>query len=259
MKKITVIFGGSVGLYHGYFRIFDLMENEFKCKLRRNAPAKFTTKINNIIIEFTFCYNPRRDKNYYASRKIIQEKFKDIAPKPAEEFVKTIKNTNMVLFFGLCGAFNGNKGTIYCPKEFREVFFEDKIIKHKEIFLVEPKNPVKIKNILLNHIKSKPTRIVTSNVTLTHGNIENESKEHLIILANNLSKSGDAVDKESYQVAKHFNGKLPIGVMLMSSDVLSIKKHMLTYNNFKPDVKKFNKACFNSLDFAINRLKNISK
>lgn len=252
MKKITVIFGGAIGLYNDYFRIFDAIEHYFKCIVRRVSAYKFDCKINNTKIEFRFCYNPTRDKNYYNNKKFLESMYRDLIPLPADELAKKIKNTDKVLFFGICGSFKGKISEIHTPEEFHEIFFNEVYIKHKEILKIKPMNKIEIKNILSEKIKGKKSKSITSNVTLTPNTIEKKDKAYLIILGEKLAKKGDIVDKESYQIAKYFKNKIPLGMMLMTSDILTIKKYMLTAKIFNPNKKKFNKNCIKAIKIALN-------
>ncbi len=253
MKKITVIFGGTVGLYQGYFKIFEAIEKEFNCIIRRISPFKFSGKIGNIKIDFEFCINPIKDKNYFASKKYLEtSRWKELVPPSANDVVKKIKS-DYVLFFGICGAFKGKKNQIYIPEEFKEIFFKETSIKYKHIMKITPKNKITIKNILANKVKGIKSKVITSNMTLTHKNIEKESKDHLIALANILIKHGDLVDKEMYQIAKYFNNKIPLGIMVMSSDILTVKKHMLEDKTFNLNIETFNKSCIEALKTIIEK------
>ena len=173
MKKITVIFGGSVGLYSGYFRIFDEIEKQLSCSVRRDSPYSFSTKIKDTRIEFKFCICPTRDKAYYSSKKYLETTWKEVVPVPADELVKKIKS-DKVLFLGICGSFKGKMGEISFPEEFHEILFEDVYIKHKEILKIKPMNKVAIKNILKEESDGKKKAVVTSNITLTPDAGENK-------------------------------------------------------------------------------------
>jgi hypothetical protein len=249
-KKITLIFGGTVGLYTGYFRVFDAIEKQFGCEFRRILPDKVTGKIGEYEVECLFCITPVRDINYYASKKYNETRWKEVVPKPAEEIVKEV-NSDKVLFFGICGAFKGKKNEIYLPQEFHEILFKETYIKHEEILKIKPLNKIIFDNFLTNKINGKNTRAVTSNITLTYNCIEDRNKDYLIEMAKILLKDADIVDKEMYQIVKGLSKK-KLGLMVMSSDVLSIKKHMLEYKNFDLDKKKFNKSVIDSIKVILN-------
>lgn len=256
MKKLVVIFGGTIGVYLGYFKIFHEIEKKFNCKIRRTGVNSLSCRVEDVEIDFKFCLNPIRDKNYLSLKKFLEEGYlKEVTPLPANELVKKIKNTDGILFFGLCGTFKGRKGDIYFPEEFKEVFFNT-YIKHEEISKIKPFNRIKIKNFLAKKIKGKKTRVVTSNLTLMHESMENKCKDNLVILGKILSKHGDVVEKESYQIVKSFKNKIPLGLMLMSSDVLTMKKYIFkTGYDFNPNKKRFNKYCIQSLKIALSNLK----
>lgn len=244
--KITVIFGGNVGFYLYSLQTFNAIEKYFDVIIKRTGHFKFKTKINRIAIDFLFAYGPTRDQNY----NIRKEKFaigeKEIIPLPADEVVKKIKKSDVVLLFGLCGTFKGKKSEVYIPNCFKEILFEKEIIKHEEIFKIKLKNTIKIKNILRGKLNDKSSTMVTSNLTLMPRVMEDGKENSLILLADKLSKYADAVDKESYQIAKHFKNK-KLGIMLVASDVLSIKHHMMKENQFDPNKTKFNQNCINAL------------
>lgn len=108
MKKITIIFGGPVDMYMG-FGLFNLIENYFKVKILSKSSQIFETKIDDVTLEFRFCFHPTRDELYKAAVKKHKERgWNKVIPLPADELVKKIKNTDFVLFFGLCGTFIGN-------------------------------------------------------------------------------------------------------------------------------------------------------
>ena len=79
-------------------------------------------------------------------------------------------------------------------------------------------------------------------------------KDKLISLAKKLSKFGDVVEKESYQIVKHFRNKVPIGVYIQSSDVLTNKRHML-HRKMETDKNKFNSNVVKSIKIALEKLK----
>lgn len=254
MKKLTIIFGGSYDFYYKNMNVFAALEKALKFKLKHFKKEKLTAKIKDVELEIRFAYNPTRDKNYLASKKCLEIKWKQSVPLPADEVVKKIKKTDSVLFLGHCGGFKGKPGEIFLPEKFKEIFFEDIFVKHKEIIKTRPKNPMHIKNILTKKMSGKKATVITSNLTLNPSSIENKSEKHLIKLAKILSNAGDVVEKESYPIVKYFRKKVPLGVMMVSSDVLSIKKHMMT-ENFKPDKNKFSKACINAVKVVLKELR----
>lgn len=257
MKKITVIFGGTLDWYLRYFEVFRTIEKKFNCIIRRNGINSLSCKIEDIKFDFLFCLHPIRDENYLSLKKSKEESgWKEIVCLPADELVKKIKNSNMILFFGLCGGFKGKKNDIYFPEKFSEVFFKRQI-KKTGISKIKPFNQIKIHNFLTGKLKGKKSKIVTSNLTLMPESIEDKCKASLIRLTNIFLKYGDLVDKEGYQVAKYFNGKVPLGFMFMASDVLTVKKDMMKPKNFNPNKNKFNQTCVKCLKIALNETKQI--
>lgn len=254
-KKLTIIFGGPVGSYNDRHNTLFIIDKLTGCTLKRIAPEKFVGELDGVKLEVRFCWQPTRDDQYERTKRIAETKWKEIMAIPADELVKKIKKTDGVLLLGLCGAFNGKKGYIHLPNELKELRFKKSIIKHKEILKIKPKNLIKIKNDLIGSMYGRPARSVTSNLTLAPFNIENESEEHLAKLAKSLSKSGDVVEKESYEIAKAFKNKHPLGIMLMTSDVLKFKKHMMPSEGFTFDDKKFGGACAEAIKVMVNKLK----
>ena len=256
MKKLTVIFGGTIGLYLGYFGLFRGIDKTFNCSVRRNGANSLFCRIEGINVDFKFCLNPIRDRNYLMLKQGKEKGFlKELVCLPAGELVGKIKKTDMVLFFGLCGGFRGRKSDIYFPEKFKEVFFNNYVGK-KEISKMKAFNQIRMNNLFLKKFKGKEIRVVISNLTLMPENIEDNCKESLILLSNTLLKYGNVVDKESYQIVKGFNGKVPLGIMLMASDVLSVKRNILKQGKgFKPNIIKFNLNVIKCLRFALKELK----
>lgn len=249
--KVTIIFGGNVGIYLYSFKIFQEIEKSFKCKIKRVGHFKFQTKIDKKLIEFFFCYGPTRDKNYKIRKESFAFNEKEIVPEPSDELVKKIKKEGTILFFGLCGGFGGKKGEVYLPQEFSEILFEKEFIREREILHVKPLNKILGKNFLIGKLKGKKGKIITSNLTLQPRSMENDDEELLINLANSLSKKVDIVDKESYVIAKHFKNFDKIGLMFIASDILTKKRHMMK-GDFKPNINRFNRNCVKSLKVALN-------
>lgn len=251
MKKLTILFEGNFGLYNGYIKIISEIEEKFHCVIRRISVYKATTKINGINVDILFCSGPTKDKSYISSKKHLETKWKEIKPPAADEIVKKIQNTNKILFLGFCGGFKGKKGDVHTPEEFKEIFFKHTYIKHKEIITAKPKNPIKIKNFLTNKIKGEKSRVLTSNIMLVPNNIEDRVEDQLIKLASKLSKDNDVVEMETYPIVKHFKNKTHLGIILMTSDLVHIKKHMLRHDKFRPSRKTFNKNAIKAIKIAL--------
>ena len=152
-KNFYIIFGGSVNHYHTWFKVTQELERKLRIKLRRTHAEEFRGEKDGVNIIIRFCWNPIRDKNYYELKKYVETEFKDIVAIPASEIVKKIKNPVGVLFMGFCGSFKGKKHDVYVPEEFKEILFEEKFVREKEISKVRPKNKIKINNFLKNKIK----------------------------------------------------------------------------------------------------------
>ena len=255
MKNLYIMFGGSVDHYHNWFRVTYEIEKKLGIVFRRTGAEKFEGKKENVNIKIRFCWNPTRDKNYYEMKRYNETNFKSIVAIPADELSKRIKNPSVILFLGLCGGFKGKKGDIYLPEEFGEIFFEEKIIREKEVLEIKPKNKIKIKNYLKGKMKGLNGRVVTSNLTLMPKNIENEDKEILIKLTKNLIREGDLVDKESYQIVNEFKKECPVGVLMLASDILIIKKHMLNPLKFNPIKNKIRNSFTEAVNVMVGGLK----
>jgi len=250
IKRITIIFGGTFGLYSYVFKEID---EKFGCKIMRTSVYKLGTEIRNIKVDFYICNSPVRDRNYYFQKKYLQSsQWKELIPPSAEEIVKKIKKSDIVLFFGYCGTFIGRK-SVYIPEIFKEIFFDKDIMGIDESEM-KVKNEIKIKNILKNIIPGENAKVITSNITLAPHYARPESKDKLIKIANLLSQKGDIVDKESYQIAKYFKDKTKIGVYLQSSDILTNKRHMLSHKGMEMNKSKFNKNVIKAIKFALKEL-----
>ena len=77
----------------------------------------------------------------------------------------------------------------------------------------------------------------------------------LIKIANILSKEGDVVDKESYQIVKYFKDKTMLGIYLQSSDTLTNKRHMMSPKGMEINKNKFNNNILKSIKFTLNELR----
>ena len=236
MKKLTIIFGGTVGLYLQTIRE---IEKHFQKTIQRTSFFKFETIIKKTKTEFLFCNYPTKDKSYFRGKKYQKTKGKELMPPPSDELAKKIK-TGKIIFAGFCGGFKGKKDDIHTPTEFSEILFKGNYIKHSEIKNLKPKNKIKLNNFLTKIIKAKKSKIITSNIGFVPGRIENEDENQLIILSNKMSKFFDAVEMETYPLVKKFKNKIPLGIFLMTSDMIHIKKQMLRHGNFNPNREKFN-------------------
>lgn len=252
MKNIAVIFGGKLSLYISWFNVFKEIEGHFHCTIKRKGMHTFFTKINNMALTFYFCINPIRDNNYRAYEYYYSSTLKGVLPLPANEIAKKIrKDSDKILFAGLCGTIcNGRKGDIHTPKLFQKCYFPNSYIQKEQIPQIKPSDKIKIKNYLCLNKDKKKSKVITTNLTLVPDFIEGGS-EGLISLSQNLSSYGDIVDKESYEIAAQSNG-IPIGLMLMTSDVLCRKNGMIKNTlSFVPNKRKFNNALMNSIKTAL--------
>ena len=88
-KRISIIFGGTFGLYGHVFREID---EKFKCKIMRTSVYELKTEINRVSVDFYICNSPLRDRNYYSVKDYLQSSpWKELIPPPANEIVKRIK------------------------------------------------------------------------------------------------------------------------------------------------------------------------
>lgn len=253
MKKIiTIIFGGTFGLYH---HVFNEIEKKLNCKIMRKSVYFLTTKIKSAEINFYICNSPVRDRNYYFQKKYLQSsQWKELIPPPANEIANKIKKSDTILFFGYCGTFKGKK-SVYVPGVFKEIFFNKSKIMDVDELKMKVENEIKTQNILKTVINGEDAKVITSNLTLAPYHAKPESKDKIIRIANILSNFGDVVEKETYQIVKHFNNKIPLGIYLQSSDVLTNKRHMLSHKGMETDKNKFNKNVIKSIKFALGKLK----
>ena len=252
MKRITIIFGGTFGLYH---EVFNKIEDKFKCKIMRKSVYFLTTRIKDADVSFYICNSPVRDKNYYFQKKYLQSsQWKELMPPPANEIAKKIKKSDAILFFGYCGTFKGKK-SIYVPEIFKEIFFDKSKIMEVDESKIKVESEIKIQNILKSKLEGDNARVITSNLVLAPYHAKPESKDKVIRIANILSNFGDVVEKESYQIVKYFNNKIPIGVYLQSSDILTSKRHMMSHKGMETDKSKFSKNVIKSIKLALRELK----
>jgi len=252
-KKLTIVLGGNVGFYLWSMGTFSAIEKNLNCKIKRISYFKFSTSIKGVMIEFRICYNPTKDNNYKKRAELFALNEKEIIPPPSDEVAKKIKSRN-ILFLGLCGGLKGKKSEIFIPEEFNEIFFEDVYIKQEEILKIIPKNKIKIKNALKGEMSGKNAKVLTTNLTLMKDTIQDKKIEYLMMLGNNLSKNIDVVEKESYPIVKKFRN-VNIGVMLMSSDILTIKRNVMKTGKFNPNKDVFNKNCSKAIKEMLKNLK----
>ncbi len=237
-----MIFGGNVEPYEQTVRA--ILGELGITKLEKREAFNLSVRINDIELEFLWCYGPTKDKNYDASKEYFLKTYKQLLPPPADEVVKLVKQTNVVLFFGLCGAFKGNVNEVYLPTEFSEINFQERMIKKEHIPKIIPKNKITCNNILLGKIKGKKSKQVTSNLTLSPALIaEPHPEEHVRTIAYNLLSFADAVDKESFEVVKALGAKFPIGIAVIASDVLEKNESMLTSVKEHWDREHFKQVC----------------
>ena len=120
---------------------------------------------------------------------------------------------------------------------------------------IKVESEIKIQNILKSKLEGDNARVITSNLVLAPYHAKPESKDKVIRIANILSNFGDVVEKESYQIVKYFNNKIPIGVYLQSSDILTSKRHMMSHKGMETDKSKFSKNVIKSIKLALRELK----
>lgn len=230
MKKLVVIFGGPVNVFEERLGFFKHFEKKFKVKINRTSELKFDTKVDGVEIDFLFAFCPQKDKAYLDSKKYIEKHYKEKVPLPAKELCQKIKKANVVLFFGTCGSFKGNKKQIYVPNKFRKINYSGDTILEKE-FEKNPSKEVELDNVL-KKLGQKATAI-TSNLTLMPACVENRDKKLVEKFGAKLSKWGDVIDKESYQIIKNLKNRFPIGAGLICSDVILKKQFLKPKHDFE--------------------------
>ena len=248
MKKTAILLGGMPDNFIKDAKLFEGIEKKFNCTIKRIGEFEAETQMGDNYVKFFFCYKPRRDKNYLDSAKWYKKTWKSNISPPANEVAKKIKNFDMVIFFGFCGAFNEEKNRVCLPNKFSEIDFEESFIRLKHIDKIKASASIELNNILIGKIKGEKCRTVSSNLTLMPKNIEGNSKEHLKILASNLSKHADVVEMETYTIVKELDGKLPLGVFLFVSDVLDKDKDMLESKAIKFNLEIFKKSCLETIE-----------
>ncbi len=246
---ISIIFCGPVSLYN-YFQTFDVIEKYFNCKIKKINSNKFFCKINNTKINFYFCLNPTRDKNYTLLKQRKKTgHLKESIPLPADELVKQISESKVVLSFGLCGAFKGKKSEIYLPVKFKKLLFNENYINSKEIKKIENSPKIKINNFLVNKITGRKSTDITSNLLFVP---EDEKDNGFFRIVKFLSKFGDVIEKENYPIVKFLKDKTQLGIMLFASDTLNRKSGTLKFGyDFKQNKNKFNYYCIKSIKTAL--------
>jgi hypothetical protein len=253
-KKLIIVLGGSVDFYHNNLCLFRNVEKITGWKFERVSPDRFASEIDGVNIDIRFCWNPKRDIHYGWFKKFVQRDLKMILSIPAEELIKKIKKTDGLLFLGHCGAFKGKKESIYLPNKFLSLDFKFPKVRRENLDIV-PESPVKIDNVLIDKMSGKKGTTITTNLALVPINMDNQNKDLLIDLTKNLMKYGDVVDKESYEIARGISKEVKFGCLMISSDVLTIKKHMMKEEGFKPDKDNFAKAFIDSVKVMVGELK----
>jgi len=253
--KLTIIIGGSIDFYHNYMNLFKLVEKKEGWAFRRINFERFVARVKNVDIDVRFCWNPTRDKAYEKLKRSAEDKMKFIVHDPADELVKKIGKTDAVLFFGSCGAFLGKKGEVYVPQIFNELLFKKLIIDKALLKKLKPKGKISFNNHLRGKMVGKDCRVIISNLTLSPDNMKDKNKDLLIEVAKKLSDYGDVVEKESYQIVKGFKDKCPLGVVMVVSDVLSVKKHMMDQKHFKPNKNNLARVFIQSVKAMLGEIK----
>jgi hypothetical protein len=238
-KKLIVILGGSIDFYHNSLNLLKKVEEKTGWKIRRDDFENFSMQIDNTKIEIKFCWNPTRDLNYEEMKEYAKTKLKFIVHNPADELAKTIKSVDGILFLGHCGTLKGNKEEIYIPTKFTKLFFSTPFVLRENLEKNTPSEKLIFKNCLSQKINGKDACVITSNLTLCPENMQDKDEEILIKLAKHLMKYGDVVEKESYSLIKLLKNKCPFGIAMISSDVISVKEHMIRETNFNPDKDNF--------------------
>ncbi len=173
---------------------------------------------------------------------------------PANEVCRKVKNTDVVLFLGSCGAFRGKVNESYLPVDFWEMDFDSGIIRPVDTPRLLPKNKIHYDNILVGLVPGKKSVQATSNITLAPKLVEDEDKGYLQFLANILLQYADAVDKEMYPIVKLLGGKFPLGLLAVSYDVVGKEELMMQEWKTHWDENKFKEACVNAVKTVVANL-----
>jgi len=275
-EAIIVVFGGEENLYERA-KILQLFEHHFKTKIQKisNLPEYKCTffykdkKYVNII--FTFAFNPRKDEVWEAYERHF--KSKGVAcGLPASIIVSHIKsnyNPQLILFFGICGAFAGNITTTYLPSSGRELLFNSKFILPEEVGKHLPKRHLGFHNILQGKVEGHNATVISTNMLLQHLGIvdfedwiklwrnyiskDNPERKFDFKVAQKwtfekgkeysrvLSHFGHIIDKESFTFIRNFRRK-KLGIKLQCSDVitqnipLDTESDMIDWNKFASNV-----------------------
>jgi hypothetical protein len=132
--------------------------------------------------------------------------------------------------------------------------FKNSLVSKSDFTTFIPKEEIVIKNCLLGKIKGKDAKVITSNLTLCPETMHDKNENLLIELSKHLSKYGELVEKEAYFMVKSFYKKCPVGVLMISSDVLNVKKKMLTEKNLKSDGDNFANLFIQSVKIMQDKL-----
>ena len=218
-RRIAVLIGSPYNVLAKKGNLYRLIERKLNSKFKKVSKYVYKIETKENLFYFYACYKPKKDKSYISSKKHF-EKLGEQVPPPIQEVIKKIKNVDLLLILGTCGSLDSRKNQIYLPTEFYNISFKDTYIKKEDLKKIKVGKSIKCDNILLDKLKGKKSKVITSNITFIPDRMENNSKKDLKILVNKLNKKINCVDLESYYIVKKFSNKIPIGILLFSSDII---------------------------------------
>ena len=225
MEKVAILLGSPYNVLSKR-TLPRLIEEKFNGELEKTGKFSRRLKTDNSIINFYGCYMPKGDRNYFISKKEFKEEENEDVPPPTNRVLKKIGDVDKVLFIGTCGAIKGTKNGIYIPTEFYETFFRDRYLGKRHVDELKIENRIRCSNLYSRLFDGRTGGVLTTNLALIPGNIEDKSKERLLHLAKKLPKDVNCADMESYQIVKKFGSRIPVGVFLYSSDVIGKDSEM---------------------------------
>ncbi len=225
IKKIAVLVGSIKRVFEDGGHLKDIIEKELKTEIIKSK-GTYWAKLKDKEFLFYSCYCTSRSKFYVSSVKYIKRKFGFNPPEPLDEVMEKIPSVDLILFFGTCGAISGEKNEIYLPEKFYKLNLRSEWITEKTIEKINPNSPLKCNNYLSKLAEGKQAKVLTSNLSFVKSNTVNGDMNILNNLSKKLKPLIDCVEKESYYLVRKYKNKIPLGIFLMSSDVVGKHKTM---------------------------------
>lgn len=240
MRELTILIGCWVKQFIDETKFFNYLEKRFDCKIKKVNYFLYRTQINNIRIEFQFCFGPNDDE-LWQERKRIRAKEGLRLPPSIEHLAKRGIKTKEIYYLGFCGVLEGKRNEAYLPNKFVKVSFPKYFIDANHIDRVFISKKISYPNKLIGVIKGYKCTSITSNQVLSLKYILNKSKEILSALAERFVNHAHVVEMENYEIIKRFGKNHIIGSLLFSTDVPKNKKYQLGGNPVKSNWNKFNR------------------